>query len=128
VKSVKNNFTAIDGSITNQNWILLGKFNGKTIMKLSNVSKVFAASVLAASVSLLPLNQPASAQTDAGTSSSGSYGSTTQDSTTQTQTGDRDFDWGWLGLLGLAGLAGLAKKKEQPTRYREPEVTSTYRR
>ncbi len=47
---------------------------------------------------------------------------------TQTQTGDRDFDWGWLGLLGLAGLAGLAKKKEQPVTYREPEVTSTYRR
>ncbi len=96
-------------------------------MKLSNVSKVFAASVLAASVSMLPLNHPASAQTDAGTS--GSYGSTTQDSTTQTQnTGDRDFDWGWLGLLGLAGLAGLAKKKEEPVRYREPEVSSTYRR
>ncbi len=41
-------------------------------MKLSNVSKVFAASVLAASVSMLSVNQPASAQTDAGTS--GGYG------------------------------------------------------
>ncbi|HEY9690770.1 MAG TPA: WGxxGxxG family protein [Oculatellaceae cyanobacterium] len=98
-------------------------------MKFSNVSKVIAASVIAASVSMLPLNHPASAQTEGTTSGSGNYGTTTQDSTTQTEsTGDRDFDWGWLGLLGLAGLAGLAKKKEQPVRYREPEVTSTYRR
>lgn len=34
--------------------------------------------------------------------------------------GDRDFDWGWLGLLGLAGLAGLSRKREEAVRYTEP--------
>lgn len=24
--------------------------------------------------------------------------------------GDRDVDWGWLGLLGLAGLLGLKRR------------------
>jgi len=33
-------------------------------------------------------------------------GNTTTTQTTGDETGDRDFDWGWLGLLGLAGLAG----------------------
>lgn len=39
--------------------------------------------------------------------------------------GDRDFDWGWLGLLGLTGLAGLARKPKERIVYREPEVRTT---
>lgn len=31
-------------------------------------------------------------------------------------TGDRHFDWGWLGLVGLVGLFGLTKKDRS---YRE---------
>ena len=26
--------------------------------------------------------------------------------------GDRDWDWGWLGLLGLLGLAGLRGRSD----------------
>jgi MYXO-CTERM domain-containing protein len=29
-----------------------------------------------------------------------------------TRTGDRDQDWGWIGLLGLAGLLGLRRRTE----------------
>ena len=100
-------------------------------MKRSNLSKVFAAGVVASSLAFVPLTLPASAQT--GTDGS-TYSAPSQDtSTTTTSTeGDRDFDWGWLGLIGLAGLAGLARKREEPVRYREPnEVvssSSTYRR
>ena len=98
-------------------------------MKPSNLSKFFAAGVLATSVALASLTLPASAQTgsDSGTSTAPNSDVSNTDSTTS---GDRDFDWGWLGLIGLAGLAGLAKKKEEPVRYREPnEVTSSgYRR
>ncbi|HEY9874161.1 MAG TPA: WGxxGxxG family protein [Candidatus Obscuribacterales bacterium] len=93
-------------------------------MTSSNLSKIFAAGVLATSVALVPLNLPASAQTgnDSGTSTA----PRTDVSNTDYNNGDRDFDWGWLGLLGLAGLAGLAKKREEPVRYREHnEVTSS---
>jgi hypothetical protein len=87
-------------------------------------NKVIGASLLAASLSILPLSMGAQAQT-------------TTDGTTTTTTGvnndtayrDNGFDWGWLGLLGLVGLAGLAGKKrnEEPTRYRDPNAVGTYR-
>lgn len=96
-------------------------------MNVSKISKFIAAGVLATSVAVVPLNAPASAQTN-----------TAPDTTTNTAPRqgvndterDNDFDWGWLGLLGLAGLAGLAgRKREEPARYRDPnEVgSSTYR-
>lgn len=93
-------------------------------MKRSNLSKIAAAGVLAGSLALVPLTLPASAQT--GTEG-GTYNRS--DVSNTDNTGDRDFDWGWLGLLGLAGLAGLARKREEPVRYREREevTTSTYR-
>lgn len=96
-------------------------------MKRSNLSKIAAAGVIAGSLALIPLNLPASAQT--GTDG-GTYTSPTSGVSNTDNTGDRDFDWGWLGLLGLAGLAGLARKREEPVRYREREevTTSTYRR
>ena len=36
---------------------------------------------------------------------------TSENMSRTTDTGDHDFNFGWLGLLGLAGLAGLARKK-----------------
>jgi hypothetical protein len=53
---------------------------------------------------------PAGAQTTGGT------GSTTAPSTTSSTTapvgGDKDRDWGWIGLLGLLGLAGLRRPRD----------------
>ncbi len=91
-------------------------------MKRSNLSTLISASAIGLSLAILPL-VPVSAQTD-----------TTPGITTTTEPvqginnadqGDRDFDWGWLGLIGLAGLAGLSRKQEAPTAYRDPDVVST---
>lgn len=99
-------------------------------MKISNVSKLVGASVLAASVALVPFNLPASAQSNTGTDNT----TTTTDGTNQGVSDadyDNDFDWGWLGLLGLAGLAGLAgRKRHEEVRYRDADEvgSTTYRR
>ncbi|MEW5860264.1 MAG: WGxxGxxG family protein [Cyanobacteriota bacterium] len=100
-------------------------------MKNSNLSKLVGAGVLAASVALVPMTLPASAQTDTTTAPDTTTTAPIEGVTTTNYEGDRDFDWGWLGLLGLAGLAGLAgRKSHEPTAYRDPnEVgSSTYRR
>ena len=102
-------------------------------MKISNASKLVGASVLAASVALVPFNLPASAQSNTGTDNTTT---TTTDGTNQgvsnaDYNNDNDFDWGWLGLLGLAGLAGLAgRKRHDEVRYRDPDEvgSTTYRR
>lgn len=102
-------------------------------MKISNLSKLIAAGVLSASVAVLPLNLPASAQSNTGTSSTTDTTTTTtprQGVDNTARTTDNGFDWGWLGLLGLVGLAGLMPRKhEEPTRYRDPNEASstTYR-
>ncbi len=91
-------------------------------MKSSNLSKFVGAGVLTLSMAVLPLTLPASATGTTGDTTTGTTGNTTTTTTTQgtdAATGDRDFDWGWLGLLGLAGLAGLAKRSE-PVRYQDP--------
>ncbi len=82
-------------------------------------SKFVGASLLALSLSV-PTVLPASAQTDTNTNVG-----TDRRAGTEYRTEDRGFDWGWLGLLGLIGLAGLAKKREEPTRYREPNEVGT---
>jgi hypothetical protein len=88
-------------------------------------NKVIGASVLAASLSILPLSMSANAQTtiDNGASTGTTTTTTTQDGTYR----DNNFDWGWLGLLGLIGLAGLAGKKrtEETTRYRDPNAVGS---
>lgn len=94
-------------------------------MKHSNFSKIVGAGVLTLSMAILPLTLPVSAQESPGTGTTETAPSTTGDNmqsqgTESVETGDRDFDWGWLGLIGLAGLAGLARKREEPTRYRDP--------
>ena len=93
-------------------------------MKRSDLSKVVGAGVLSVSLALVPLTLPSFAQSDTGSGTGTTTGtdSTTVDTTTQPEQGDRDFDWGWLGLLGLAGLAGLARKKQEThVAYREPD-------
>lgn len=91
-------------------------------MKVSNLSKFIGVSVLAASVAVLPLNLPASAQTNSGadnttTSPRQGVGDTSRDD---------NFDWGWLGLLGLVGLAGLSgRKRPDNARYRTDDQAGT---
>lgn len=100
-------------------------------MKLSKLSKVVGAGALTLSIAILPSTLPASAQTGTGTDTTTTTPNTTLDNTQtggmeSAERGDRDFDWGWLGLLGLAGLAGLAgKKRHEPTAYRDPGTVGT---
>ena len=95
-------------------------------MKLSDLSKFAGAGILAASLAVVPLTLPASAQTDTETTPRTDVNTTRTE--TRTDAYDNEFDWGWLGLLGLLGLAGLARKREEPVRYREvdrePDVTT----
>ena len=91
-------------------------------MKRSNLSTLIGASAIGLSLAILPL-VPVSAQIDT------TPGTTTTTEPVQginnAEQGDRDFDWGWLGLIGLAGLAGLSRKQEAPTVYRDPNVSTT---
>ncbi len=107
-------------------------------MKLSKVSKVFGAGIIAFSLANLISIVPASAQSDTTTTSPASPTSPADPTGTSTTTGtgsgvantgyrDNDFDWGWLGLIGLAGLAGLSgKKRSNDVTYRDvnPRETS----
>lgn len=98
-------------------------------MKLSNLSKAVGAGVLSLSLAVLPSSLPVSAQTSSDTTSPAAgttEGGTQTQGTNSAETGDRDFDWGWLGLIGLAGLAGLSGKREEPTRYRDPGTTGNH--
>lgn len=93
-------------------------------MKISDLSKVLGASALAASIAILPLSLPASAQTD--TQSSPTTENTTSptfDTTPFQETKNDHNNWGWLGLLGLIGLANLFRKPKEPVRYTEPDTT-----
>jgi MYXO-CTERM domain-containing protein len=83
-------------------------------MKISNLSKLVGAGVIAASLAIVPLTVPANAQSDTS-GTSGTSGTYSQPSGNVATENDNDFDWGWLGLLGLAGLAGLAGKKRHET-------------
>jgi len=83
-------------------------------MKPSNMSKFVGASLIAASLAVVPLNLPASAQTQ---NDAANNGTNTQPTRDVADTND-DFDWGWLGLLGLAGLAGLAGLKRKDNVHR----------
>jgi uncharacterized membrane protein len=110
-------------------------------MKRSNLSKVFAASILASSLAVLPITLPASAQTGSGTGSSsgaGSYNSapsgTANNDAGYSNGGDHHDHggyWGLFGLVGLLGLAGMGRKRAATTTaYRNPDEVSsgTYRR
>ena len=93
-------------------------------MKISDLSKIFGASVLAASIAILPLSLPASAQTDTQSSpTTEDRTSPTIDTTPFQETRNDNNNWGWLGLLGLIGLANLFRKPKEPVRYTEPDTT-----
>jgi MYXO-CTERM domain-containing protein len=84
-------------------------------MKISSFSKFVGASVIAASLAILPLTVSAQGQTD--TTAPDTYNRTNTVETADTYE-NNDSDWGWLGLLGLAGLAGLLPRKRRETVYR----------
>ncbi len=90
-------------------------------MKNFNLSKIVGASVLAASIAILPLSLPASAQTNTTTEDKTSP---TIDTTPFQETRDDNNNWGWLGLLGLIGLANLFRKPKEPVRYSDPNATT----
>jgi hypothetical protein len=90
-------------------------------MKISNLSRLVGAGVIAASLTVVPFTQSAEAQNtspDTTTDQSGQV----QTQTTETEN-DNSFDWGWLGLLGLPGLLGLAGLKRK-----EPDHVNTVNR
>lgn len=97
----------------------------------SNLSAIVGASVLAASVAILPLSLPASAQTDTQPNTTTQPSPTTENTTSPTfdttpfqETKNDNNNWGWLGLLGLIGLANLFRKPKEPVRYTETDTTS----
>lgn len=98
-------------------------------MKLSKISTLFGAGILALGLATLPAS--AQSGTTGGTTTPGgdtTVNPTTTDSTNTTGTtagtdyrSDDGFDWGWLGLIGLAGLAGLkGKDRDERVTYRDP--------
>lgn len=99
-------------------------------MKVSNFSKVVGVSIIAASVAIMPLSLPASAQTDTQPTTT-TPNTTIEDKTSPTvdttpfqeSENDRNPNFGWLGLLGLIGLANLFRKPKT-TVYSEPDVTT----
>lgn len=96
-------------------------------MKLSNLSKVVSAGVIAASLTIVPLTASAQAQTQ-DTAPGTTYNQRTGN--VDSVNTENDFDWGWLGLLGLAGLAGLLpKKRQEPVHYttQDPDVVTRSR-
>jgi len=91
-------------------------------MQRSTLSKFVGAGFVALGLTLAPLSLSASAQS----TTTGDPATTVDQNTNApgervaTEQGDRDFDWGWLGLLGLIGLAGLkGGKKDDSARYRD---------
>lgn len=97
-----------------------------TIMKNSKLSKVVGASVVAASLAVMPLSLPASAQTDTApgaptTQISPESNAPTIDTTPFQETRNDNNNWGWLGLLGLIGLANLFRKPKQTVAYSDPD-------
>jgi MYXO-CTERM domain-containing protein len=88
-------------------------------MDTSKFSKLVAAGLIGATLTFLPVTFSASAQTQPDTTVP------RQDTPLDDDINDNGSDWGWLGLLGLIGLAGLARKRQEPTRYRDPNDVSS---
>lgn len=84
-------------------------------MKVSHLSKVLGASVLAASLAVVPLTVPANAQNNAPDTSTQPNGDANTQGPLSKHTDRDNDDLGWIGLLGLTGLAGLAGKKRRET-------------
>lgn len=96
-------------------------------MKIHRLSKFVGISVLSLSIGILPLMLPTSAQNNTEPGTSTDNNTNDPGEMAADESGDRDFDWGWLGLIGLAGLAGLkgGKKQEATTQYRDPNTVGS---
>jgi hypothetical protein len=94
----------------------------------SKLSKIVGASVVAASLAVMPLSLPVSAQTDSTapttTQTSPESNAPTFDTTPFQETKDDNNNWGWLGLLGLIGLANLFRKPKTVA-YSDPNTVSS---
>ncbi len=88
-------------------------------MKVSHLSKVLGASVLAASLAVVPLTVPAHAQNNGPDTSTQQNGDVNAQGPISQHTERDNDDLGWIGLLGLVGLAGLAGKKRRETVHTE---------
>lgn len=91
-------------------------------MELNNstASKLAGASLLALSLTILPLALPAEAQTNSAPAQNNTDSNRVILDRTPFQESERDNNhWGALGLLGILGLANLFRKDE-PARYRDP--------
>ncbi len=106
-------------------------------MKCSNLSKIFAASVLASSLAILPLAVPAGAQTSNGTDTTNSAPRSSINNSDYNRGADYNNNhdhggyWGLLGLIGLLGLGGMARgKRSEPMAHRSTDDVSstTYHR
>lgn len=86
----------------------------------TKLTKLVSATALSVGLAVLPATIASATTTTTSPDTTG----TTTTGTTDVRRDDNNFDWGWLGLLGLLGLAGLTGRKEEPTRYREPDVTT----
>lgn len=96
-------------------------------MKNSNLAKVVGAGIVAASLAVMPLSLPVSAQTSNSpgstttTQTSPESNAPTIDTTPFQETKNDRNNWGWLGLLGLIGLANLFRKPKETTVYSDPD-------
>lgn len=86
-------------------------------MKLSNLSKLVGASVIATSLAVVPLTLPVQAQDTVPDTTTQQNGEVIEEPNPLPNHTERDDsnDLGWLGLLGLTGLAGLAGRKRHET-------------
>ncbi len=94
----------------------------------SKLSKIAGASVIAASLAVMPLSLPVSAQNadptaPTTTQTSPESNSPTIDTTPFQETRDDNNNWGWLGLLGLIGLANLFRKPKTVA-YEDPSTVN----
>ncbi len=91
-------------------------------MKQSSAIELIGASIIAASIVVVPMTLPAAAQVS--TPRTESQGTTT--TTYENRTDDRGL-WGLAGLAGLLGLLGRRKESHSDTRndapaYRDPSI------
>ena len=85
-------------------------------MKLSKVSLWVGASVIAASIAIIPLNLAAIAQDNApGTNTQRNAEVDNRGPIPDHTNRDQRNDLNWFGLLGLVGLAGLAGRNRHET-------------
>lgn len=95
-------------------------------MKRSNLSNLVGASLLALSLTTLPLSLPASAQNNAQSSPTVvNDNGPVLDSTPFKETKGVVDNWGWLGVLGLLGLLNLFRREPEAmphTDYRETDT------